>query len=399
MPRSGRGWQVRSSLNRPALMASDPIYLDHHATTPVDARVLEAMLPYFSEVFGNPSAITHEHGRRAAKAVEDARVTVAGFFGVDRSEVFFTAGATESNNIVLQSLGRQRGRHVVVSAVEHKSVLEPARLLASEGVEVTILAVDRDGIVSPGSLRESIRDDTSLVSIMTANGEVGSVQPVSELGAICRERRVPFHMDATQAIGKIAVDHSVVHFDLLSLSAHKFYGPKGVGVLIAKRGTRIRPLMVGGGQERGARSGTVNVPAVVGLAAALDLRSEEMAEEAPRLARLRDQLRGLLLDRVPGVLINGPSNDRLPGNLNASFEGVEAESVMMAVRGFSLSSGSACGAGSREPSHVLLAMGRSDAQAMGSIRFGLGSSTTEEQIGLLVEELGAAVVRIRSLGA
>lgn len=375
-------------------MSEPIIYLDHHATTPVDPRVLERMMPFFTENFGNPASVTHWHGRRASTAVEEARSVIADVLRVRSSEVFFTSGATEANNTALR-LAR-RG-HLIISAIEHKSILAPAERLRDEGVEVTILQPDRDGFISPDDLRATLREETSLVSIMAANGDIGTIQPVGELAAICRERGVLFHTDATQAVGKIPVDLSEIGCDLLSLSAHKLYGPKGIGALVIRRGIRLDPLLVGGGQERTIRSGTVNVPGVVGLAAALELCRVEMGQEAVRLTRLRNRLWDQIVAVIPGTFVNGPRELRLPGNLNAGFDQIEAETLISAMHRFSLSSGSACSSGDREPSHVLRAIGLDDTRALGSIRFGLGRGTTAEGIDLLVRDLEAEVSHLRGI--
>ena len=372
-----------------------PIYLDHHATTPCDPRVVEAMLPFFSEDFGNPASATHEHGRRAAKALEDARIGVARFFGVEPNEVYFTAGATESNNIALHLL--KPGEGMITSAMEHKSVLVPAGRLVGQGVEVTILQPDRQGFIASEQVADAIRPNTRLVSIETANGEIGTIQPIDAIGAVCRSRGVRFHTDATQAAGKIPIPMGSV--DLASISAHKLYGPKGIGALIVRRGIRIEPLIEGGGQERNARSGTVNVPAVVGLAEALRIRGKEMAEEADRLTSLRDVLWKRVTSEIEGVRVHGPRELRLPGNLNASFERVDAESIMIAMRRFSLSAGSACSSGERGPSPVLHAIGVDDATAFGAIRFGLGRSNTGEHIDMLVDDLTRTMRRLREISA
>ena len=375
---------------------SEPIYLDHHATTPCDPRVLERMLPFFTEIFGNPSAITHQHGRRAATAVVEARASVADFFRVKPAAVYFTAGATESNHLAIRGLALE-GKHLITSAIEHPSVLAPIRNLERSGVAVTVLPVDREGFVDPDSVRGAIRAETALVSIMAANGEVGTIQPIQKIGEICRDREVPFHTDATQAAGKIPLDLSEIPCDLLSLSAHKVYGPKGVGALIVRPGLRLAPWLTGGGQEKGVRSGTVNVPGVVGLAAALEIRRSEMAGEAERLTGMRDRLRDAILERIPGTWLNGPRRLRLPGNLNIGFEGIDAESLMFAMRRFSLSSGSACSAGEKNPSPVLLALGSSEARAMESIRFGLGRSTSPADMELLIADLESSVARLRPM--
>jgi cysteine desulfurase len=376
-------------------MPLDAIYVDHHSTTPCDPRVVEAMLPYFTEHFGNPASITHVHGRKASMALEDARIAVARFLGVLPPEIYFTAGATESNNIALNLL--REGDHLITGATEHKSVLVPAERLAQRGVDVTVLEPDSEGFITPDALRAALRPATRLVSIEAANGEIGTIQPIAELGAICRQRRVLFHTDATQAAGKIPLD--LAHADLASFSAHKIYGPKGIGALFVRRGIRIEPVVAGGGQERGARAGTVNVPAVIGFAAALKLRAAEMDGEATRLAQLRDELREAIVANIDGVSINGPRELRLPGNLNVSFERVEADSLILAMKRFSLSSGSACSSGDRGPSRTLKAIGLSDELAMGSIRFGLGKSNTTDHVALLVSDLGRVVRKLREISA
>lgn len=372
-----------------------PVYLDHHATTPCDRRVVEAMLPFFSEDFGNPASVTHEQGRRAAKALENARIDVARFFEVQPNEVYFTAGATESNNLALHLL--QPGDGLITTEMEHKSILVPAKKLATGGVDVTILAPNREGFIAPEQVAEAIRPNTRLVSVETANGEIGTIQPIEAIGAVCRARGVRFHTDATQAAGKVPI--AMGNVDLASISAHKLYGPKGIGALIVRRGIRIEPLIDGGGQERNARSGTVNVPAVVGLAEALRIRGEEMGEEAKRLTSLRDELWHRLTSEITGVLVHGPRERRLPGNLSASFERLDAESIMIAMRRFSLSSGSACSSGARGPSPVLKAIGADDATAFAAIRFGLGRSNTPEHIDMLVDDLTRTVHRLREISA
>ena len=372
-----------------------PIYLDHHATTPVDPAVLAKMLPYFTEHFGNPASITHGHGRKASTAVEDARIAIGRFFGVLPPEIYFTAGATESNNIALNLV--QPGQQLITSAVEHKSILAPAERLRKRGAEVAFLAPDREGVIHPEALLAELKPSTRLVSIEAANGEIGTIQNIAELSRVCRERGVLFHTDMTQAAGKVRVDLS--HVDLASFSAHKVYGPKGIGGLFVRRGVRSDPVVIGGGQERGVRAGTVNVPGVMGLGAAIQLRAAEMDKEAPRLAALRDSLRAALLAEIDGVSVNGPRELRLPGNLNVSFDRVEADSLILAMKRFSLSSGSACSAGERGPSHVLRAIGVSDDAALGSIRFGLGKSNTAEHIEMLVDDLKRVVRKLREISA
>jgi cysteine desulfurase len=369
---------------------AEVIYLDHHATTPCDPRVVEAMLPYFTEHFGNPASIIPQHGRKASTAVEEARITVARFFGVLPPEIYFTAGATESNNIALNLL--EADQHLITSASEHKSIAVPA-----EKRNVTFLTPDREGFITADAVREAIRPETRLVSIEAANGEIGTIQPIAEIGALCRERGILFHTDMTQAVGKIPLDLGNV--DLASFSAHKIYGPKGIGGLLVRRGIRVQPVVAGGGQERGVRAGTVNVPGVVGLARAIDLRKMEMSEESLRLTEMRDLLRERILEAIPDVSVNGPRELRLPGNLNVSFDRIEADSLILAMKRFSLSSGSACSSGERGPSRVLKAIGASDAAAFGSIRFGLGKSNTREHIELLVGDLTPVVRKLREISA
>jgi cysteine desulfurase len=377
-------------------VADLPIYLDHHSTTPCDPRVLERMLPFFSETFGNPASVTHQHGRRAATALEDARASVADSLRVRPDEVFFTSGATESNNTVIRGI-LDVGGHAIASSIEHPSVLAPLRALEKRGAELTLLPVSREGFVDPEALAEAIRPSTALVSVMAANGEIGTIQPVARIAELCRERSVPFHSDATQAVGKIPFDVSRIGCDLLSISAHKIYGPKGVGALVVRKGARPTPLLTGGGQEKGLRSGTVNVAGAVGLAAALEIRRAEMEEEAVRLTALRNRLWDQLVAEIPDASVNGPRELRLPGNLNISFRGVDAEAVLFALRRFSLSAGSACSSGDREPSSVLLAIGLDEESALGSIRIGMGKSSSADEVNLLVSDLKAALDRVREI--
>ena len=374
-----------------------PVYMDHHATTPCDPRVVERMLPYFSEKFGNPASLTHVQGRTAANAVADARIATARFFGTLPDEIYFTAGATESNNIAIDIV--RPGEHFITSAIEHRSVVGPAERLRERGVDVTILMPDSEGFISADVVAAALRPGTRLVSIEAANAEIGTIQPVGEIAALCRSRGVLFHSDITQAAGKIPLRLDEVAADLASFSAHKFYGPKGIGGLFVRRGVRLHPLMLGGGQEKNVRSGTVNVPGAVGLAAALEIRAAEMQEESVRLVTLRDELRGRLTSEIDGVSVNGPRELRLPGNLNVSFDRVEADSLMVALRRFSISSGSACSSGQRGPSRVLMAIGCDEARAFGSVRIGLGRSNTAEQTAMLADDLKRTVARLREVAA
>jgi cysteine desulfurase len=374
-----------------------PIYVDHHSTTPCDPRVVEAMLPYFAQHFGNPAALTHPHGRVAASAVEDARLTIAGFLGCAREEIIFTSGATESNNLVFAGAPLKPGDHVIVSAIEHKSVLVPAERLRGRGIEVSVLDVDQEGFVDLAALESAIRPSTRLVSIGAANGEIGTLQPVREIAEICRSRGVLVHSDATQAIGKVPVDAGLC--DLLALSGHKIYGPKGIGILKVRRGVRLEALIAGGGQERNLRSGTLNVPAIVGLARAIEICRDEMESEAERLTRIRDRFWDRVVAEVPRTFVNGPRGLRLPGNVSVTFASVEAEALMLALRRFSLSAGSACSSGDRLPSHVLRAIGLSDAAAQGTIRIGFGRGNRDEDVTSLIEDLRTAVANLREISA
>jgi cysteine desulfurase len=370
-----------------------PIYLDHHATTPCDPRVVEAMLPFFSHDFGN-AASPHHYGRRASNAIEDARVTIARFFGVQPNEIVLTAGATEGNNTALALL--KPGQHAVTSEIEHTSVLRPLERARDGGAELTILRPDGEGHITPAQVEAALRPETRLVSIEAANGEIGILHPIREIGALCRARGIVFHSDITQAVGKVPVD--LTNVDLASWSAHKFYGPKGIGGLFVRRNTSVGPLLVGGGQESGRRSGTVNVPAVVGMGAALRLRAEVMAEEAVRLAALRDGLRERVLEEIGGTSVNGPHRLRLPGNLSLSFDRVEADSLILALRRFAVSAGSACSSRERGPSRILNALGVPHAE-QGAIRIGLGTSNTADHINMLVDDLKRAVSRLREISA
>jgi cysteine desulfurase len=375
----------------------EPIYLDHHATTPCDSRVVEAMMPYFTDIFGNPASLTHQHGRRAANALEDARITIARFFKAQPNEMYFTAGATESNNIALNIV--EPGQHLITSVIEHKSITAPAERLRRNGAEVTLLTPDREGFIHPDVVRDALRPNTRLVSIEAANGEIGTIQPIAEIANLCRERGVLFHTDMTQAAGKIPIDFAAVAADMASLSAHKIYGPKGIGGLYVRRGIRVQPVVIGGGQERGLRSGTVNVPGAIGFSVALQIRAEEMHREAERLTALRNDLWDRIVAEIPNVSVNGSRALRLPGNLNVSFDRIEADSLIVAMRRFSLSSGSACSSGERGPSRVLLALGVSETMAMGSVRIGLGKSNTAEHMSMLVEDLRRVVAKLREISA
>lgn len=378
-----------------------PIYLDHHATTPVDERVLRAMEPWWREDFGNASSASHAYGWRAEAAVEQAREQIAAAIGArDPREIVFTSGATESDNLALFGvLGASRGDHLVTCAVEHPAVLDTARALAARGARLTELSVDAGGLVDPDVVAAAIREGTALVSVGAANGEVGTLQPVAAIGARCREAGVPFHSDAAQAVGKIDLDVERDQIDLLSFSAHKLYGPKGVGALYVRgagRGPKLVPMIHGGGHERGLRSGTLPVPLVVGFAAAVTLCAELRVEESARLAALRDRLHARLREGLAGVQLNGAAAPRLPANLNLSFEGVRSDVLLPALHDIALSTGSACASARGEPSHVLRALGLSAERVAGAVRFGLGRDTSEAEIDSAAVRVAEEVEKARS---
>lgn len=382
-------------------MTKKPLYLDYHATTPVDPKVLEAMLPYFTERFGNAASRQHAYGWEAQEAVDAAREQVAALIGASAGEIVFTSGASESNNLALKGAAcsyREQGDHIVTVATEHKSVLDTCKRLEEDGFRVTRLGVDREGFIDLDELRKTITDRTILVSVMTANNEIGTLQPLAEIGAVTAERGVLLHTDAAQAAGKVPIDVRTTQVDLLSLTAHKYYGPKGAGALyVRRRKPRIQLAcqVHGGGHENGLRSGTLNVPGIVGLGAASALCQAVMAAEGARLASLRDRLLEALRAQLDGVHVNGPLGPaRLPHNLHVSFAGVEGERLLMALGDLAVSTGSACSAGSQAASHVLEAIGAS-ATAGPSIRFGLGRTTTEADIDAAAERVVKVVKSLR----
>lgn len=376
-----------------------PIYLDYHATTPVDPRVLSVMLPYFSEHFGNAASRTHAFGLRAEAAVSVARDAVAEALGAEPREIVFTSGATESNNLALLGAaraGRTRGDHVVTSSIEHRAVLDPCRALEHEGCWVTYLPPDPFGVTAPSAVAAALTDRTILVSLSAANNEIGTLNALREIGRVCRERGVLFHTDAAQAFGKIPIAVHEAGIDLLSLSAHKICGPKGAGALYVRAlnpKVRLDPVLFGGGHERGLRPGTLDVPALVGLGAAARLALAEREEEQARVRALRDWLEARLLSEIPGAFVNGHPAERLAGNLNVGFPGLRADDLMMGVRDVAVSAGSACTSASPEPSHVLRGIGRSAAEAASSIRFGLGRFTTAEEVEAAAERFVVAARR------
>jgi len=380
-----------------------PVYLDHQATTPLDPRVLEAMLPFFGPKFGNAASRSHSFGWTAEKAVEFARRRVAELAGAAPREMVFTSGATESNNLALKGVAeacRAKGNHIVTMATEHKAVLDPLRRLERQGCRVTVLPPRPDGLLDFDRLRHALLPETLLVSVMWANNEIGVLQPVREIGAICREKGVLFHCDAAQAFGKLPIDVNADHIDLLSASAHKMYGPKGIGALyVRRRNPRVElaAQMDGGGHEFGLRSGTLNVPAIVGFGEACAICAREMAEESARLRALRDRLLQRLTAGLEGVTVNGCLDRRLAGNLNLNFAGVDAESLLMSLPEVALSTGSACSSATVEPSHVLRALGLSQEEAHSSVRFGLGRFNTEEEIDYVAARATESVKKLRAL--
>jgi cysteine desulfurase len=379
-----------------------PIYLDYHATTPVDPRVLEAMLPYFGVEYGNAASKSHAFGWRAEEAVEGARAEVAKLIGASPKEIVWTSGATESNNLAIKGAAQfyqEKGRHLVTCRTEHKAVLDSMHALERQGFEVTFLDVERDGRLDPARLSAALRKDTILVSVMHANNETGVLHPVEEIGRITRAAGVLFHCDAVQSAGKVAFDVERANADLVSLSAHKMYGPKGVGALYVRRKPRVRLVaqMDGGGHERGFRSGTLNVPGIVGFGKAAQLAVAERDAEAARVLALREKLRAGLHAGLDLVTLNGSLEHRVPGNLNVSFAYVEGEALMMAIKDVAVSSGSACTSASLEPSYVLRAMGVSEDLAHSSIRFGLGRFTTEEEIEFVTRLVVDKVKKLRDM--
>ena len=379
-----------------------PIYLDYQATTPVDPRVLEAMMPYFTNQFGNPHSRSHSFGWEAEAGVEEAREQVAHIIGADPKEVIFTSGATESNNLAIKGVARfykDRRNHIITVATEHKCVLDSCRHLQQEGFEVTYLPVKPDGLIDLDQLRAAITDKTVLVSIMAVNNEIGVIQPLAEIGAICRERGAFFHTDAAQAVGKIPLDVEAMKIDLMSISGHKIYGPKGIGALYVRRKPRVRlePLFSGGGQERGFRSGTLAPALCVGIGTACAIAEKEMGSDNERIRKLADRLYTGITSKIPEVYLNGDREQRIPGNLNLSFSYVEGESMLMGIKDLAVSSGSACTSASLEPSYVLRALGVEVEMAHTSIRFGIGRFTTEAEIDYAVQTIVERVGKLREL--
>jgi cysteine desulfurase len=380
-----------------------PIYMDYHATTPVDPRVLDAMLPYFTSAFGNAASRNHPFGWEAEEAVEKARKQVAELIGANAKEIVFTSGATESDNLAIKgaaAMYREKGNHLITCVTEHKAVIDTCKRLEKEGYRVTYLPVEKDGRISLDALKAAITDKTILITIMAANNEIGVLQPVAEIGAIAKEKGILFHTDAVQAAGKVPFNVNELKVDMASLSAHKMYGPKGVGALyVRRRNPRVllAPIIDGGGHERGMRSGTLNVTGIVGFGKAAELCRQEMAAETERLRTLRDRLNDKLHEQLDELYINGSMTHRLPHSLNISFAYVEGESLLMGINDVAVSSGSACTSASLEPSYVLKALGAGDDLAHSSIRFGLGRWTTEEEVDYVADKLTQVVSRLRDM--
>ncbi len=377
------------------------IYLDHAATTPVKPEVLEAMLPYFTEHYGNPSSV-YKIAQRNKKAIDDARAIVAGHLGAQPNEIFFTSGGTEADNWAIKGIAaalKEKGNHVITTNIEHHAVLHPCQYLEKQGYEVTYLEVNADGLVSAEQVEAAIRPETILITIMYANNEIGTIMPIAEIGAVAKKHGITFHTDAVQAVGQLPIDVRAQNIDLLSLSGHKFYGPKGTGALYIRRGLKLPPLLHGGGQERSRRAGTENVPGIVGLATALDLAYQDLEAKNAKLKGLRDYLIDGIEARIPYCRLNGHREARLPNNVNVSFEFIEGESLLLLLdmEGIAASSGSACTSGSLDPSHVLLALGLPYEQAHGSIRFTLGENNTREEMDVVLAKLPPFVEKLRSM--
>ena len=380
-----------------------PIYLDNHSTTPCDPRVVEAMLPYFTDKFGNAASRNHSFGWDGEEGVDLARKQIAKIIKADSKEIVFTSGATESDNLALKGvveMYKEKGDHIITSSTEHRAVIDTAKALEKKGVKVTYLPVDKNGMVSPDDVRNAITDKTILISIMLANNEIGTINPIAEIGKIAKEKGVLFHCDATQGVGKIPVNVQEMGIDLMSFSAHKIYGPKGIGALYVRRKAprvRLEPMIHGGGHERGMRSGTLPVPLIVGFGKACELCEQEMATETARLIKLRDRLQEGITGAMEEVYLNGHPTERLPGNLNLSFAYVEGEALLMGVKEIALSSGSACTSATLEPSYVLRALGVGSDLAHSSIRFGLGRFTTAEEIEYTIDRMLKAVNHLREM--
>ncbi len=380
-----------------------PLYMDNHSTTPMDPRVLETMLPYFIEKFGNAASRNHQFGWEAEEAVEHARKQIAKLIHCDAKEIVFTSGATESDNLALKGvveMYKEKGDHVITCSTEHRAILDTCKSLEKRGIKVTYLPVEKDGRVNPDEVRKAITDKTILISIMLANNEIGTIHPIAEIGKIAKEKGILLHCDATQGVGKIPVDVEALKVDLMSFTAHKIYGPKGIGALyVRKKGPRVRlvPQIDGGGHERGMRSGTLPVPLIIGFGKACELCEQEMPVESKRIAAMRDRLQTQIMKSLDECYLNGHPTERLPHNLNISFAYVEGEALLMGVKEIALSSGSACTSATLEPSYVLRALGVGSDLAHSSIRFGLGRFTTDEEVDYTAKRMVEAVTRLREM--
>ncbi len=380
-----------------------PIYLDNHSTTPCDPRVVEVMLPYFTEKFGNSASRNHSFGWEVEEGVEHARKQIAHLIGADAKEIIFTSGATESDNLALQgivAMYKEKGDHIITTATEHRAVIDTAKYLEKKGVTVTFLPVDKEGRVSAEDVRNAITDKTILISVMMANNEIGTINPIAEIGKVAKEKGIIFHCDATQGVGKIPVNVQEMGIDLMSFTSHKIYGPKGIGALYVRRKAprvRLEPMIYGGGHERGMRSGTLPVALIVGFGKACELCEQEMATESVRMAKMRDRLQEGIMSAMDEVYLNGHPTERLPGNLNISFAYVEGEALLMGVKEIALSSGSACTSATLEPSYVLRALGVGSDLAHSSIRFGLGRFNTDEEIEYTIDRMLKAVTHLREM--
>ncbi len=380
-----------------------PIYMDNHSTTPMDPRVLDAMLPFFTEKFGNAASRNHQFGWEAEEAVENARKQIAKLIHCDAKEIVFTSGATESDNLALKGVAemyKEKGDHIVTCSTEHRAILDTCKSLEKRGIKVTYLPVEKDGRVNPDEVRKAITDKTILISIMLANNEIGTIHPIAEIGKIAKEKGILLHCDATQGVGKIPVDVEALKVDLMSFTAHKIYGPKGVGALyVRKKGPRVRlvPQIDGGGHERGMRSGTLPVPLIIGFGKACELCAQEMPAESKRIAVMRDRLQARIMTDLDECYLNGHPTERLPHNLNISFAYVEGEALLMGVKEIALSSGSACTSATLEPSYVLRALGVGSDLAHSSIRFGLGRFTTDDEVDYTAKRMVEAVQRLREM--
>lgn len=381
------------------------IFMDHHSTTPVDPRVLESMLPYFTENFGNPASRQHAYGWAADEAVESSRLRIAETMGAAGKEIIFTSGATESNNLAIKGAAEtysQKGNHIITAATEHKSVLDSCKNLERRGFQITYLQVDHNGLISLDTLSRAITPKTILVSIMTANNEIGTIQDISSIGKLCHEREVIFHTDAAQGIGQMRIDVRKMNIDLMSVSGHKIYGPKGVGILYVRSSgpkVRLKMQLDGGGHERGFRSGTLNVPSIVGIATALELSSKSLPEETERLTALRERMKRAFVENLDGISFNGDPSNHLPNNLSVNFHGVENNALMMSMKDIAVSTGSACTTGDPEPSHVMKAIGAPAEHLHSVIRFSLGRFTTEAEVEVVIERVITSVNKLREFSS